>query len=71
MNQRLCVLGECMLEVSAEHLTSSKAAAELSYGCDTLNTAVYYARLGGNGRPSGAGVYPETVCLPQLDWPRQ
>ena len=47
MTSRMCVLGECMLEVSAEGLTSSNVAASMSYGGDTLNTAVYYARMGG------------------------
>ncbi len=47
MTQRLCILGECMLEVSAASLTGRNAQAGLSYGGDTLNTALYYARLGG------------------------
>ena len=36
-----------MLEVGAGNLGESKVTAGLSYGGDTLNTAVYYARLGG------------------------
>ena len=36
-----------MLEVSADSLTGSNVAAGLSYGGDTLNTALYYARMGG------------------------
>ncbi len=43
----MCVLGECMLEVSAEGLTGSQVPAGMSYGGDTLNTAVYFARMGG------------------------
>ena len=43
----MSVLGECMLELSAPPLTSSQVNAGLSYGGDTLNTAVYFARLGG------------------------
>ena len=46
-NKRLCVLGECMLEVSAENLVGARAPAGLAYGGDTLNTALYFARLGG------------------------
>lgn len=48
MDKRLCILGECMLEVGAGNLGESKVTAGLSYGGDTLNTAVYYARLGGS-----------------------
>lgn len=47
VQKRLCVLGECMLEVSAESLTSARVPAGLAYGGDTLNTALYYARMGG------------------------
>jgi len=47
VNSLMCVLGECMLEVSAEGLTGSHVAAGMSYGGDTLNTAVYFARMGG------------------------
>jgi len=47
VTSRMCVLGECMLEVSADNLSSSKAAAGMSYGGDTLNTSVYFARMGG------------------------
>jgi len=46
-NKRLCVLGECMLEVSAEELLSARVPAGLAYGGDTLNTALYFARMGG------------------------
>lgn len=47
VRKRLCVLGECMLEVSAESLASARVPAGLAYGGDTLNTALYYARMGG------------------------
>jgi 2-dehydro-3-deoxygluconokinase len=48
MNYRMCVLGECMLEVSAATLEQkSEVSAGLSFGGDTLNVATYYARLGG------------------------
>ena len=50
MKQPLYVLGECMVEVSAAPLVSSRVTAQLAYGGDTLNTAVYFARLGGNVR---------------------
>ena len=46
-NKCLCVLGECMLEVSAESLVDARGPATLGYGGDTLNTALYFARLGG------------------------
>jgi len=48
MTQRMCVLGECMLEMSATLPTGeSVGPASLSFGGETLNTSIYYARLGG------------------------
>lgn len=42
MTVRVACLGECMLELSG----SDHQSMTLSYGGDTLNTAVYLARLG-------------------------
>ncbi|MCL4106197.1 UNVERIFIED_CONTAM: hypothetical protein GTU68_058503 [Idotea baltica] len=39
---KVAIIGECMLELSH----SNKAEMRLSYGGDTLNTAVYLSRLG-------------------------
>lgn len=36
-----------MLEISADSLTGANVPAGMSFGGDTLNTAVYYARMGG------------------------
>lgn len=50
MPGKVAVIGECMLELSQSGKASSSANAQaalnLSYGGDTLNTAVYLARLG-------------------------
>jgi 2-dehydro-3-deoxygluconokinase len=48
MNKRIAVIGECMLELTRDVSTreSSGMPMNLSYGGDTLNTAVYMARLG-------------------------
>mgnify|MGYP005636941271 FL=1 len=42
---RVAVIGECMLELSSVESESS-ALKKLSYGGDTLNTAVYLAGSG-------------------------
>lgn len=48
MADKIAVIGECMLEVSslAGDKVESPLPAALSFGGDTLNTAVYLARLG-------------------------
>ena len=52
MTENIAVIGECMLEVSRLPSTddldkrADGSEAKLSYGGDTLNTAVYLARLG-------------------------
>lgn len=48
MNKRVAIIGECMLELTRDTSASSSASLpmNLSYGGDTLNTAVYMARLG-------------------------
>lgn len=54
MAENIAVIGECMLEVSRLSVPESDSqkpetdglSATLSYGGDTLNTAVYLARLG-------------------------
>lgn len=48
MNKRVAIIGECMLELtrSASADGSVGLPMNLSYGGDTLNTAVYMARLG-------------------------
>ncbi len=48
MLQKIAIIGECMLEVSSpSQLTdNSPHPASLSFGGDTLNTAVYLSRLG-------------------------
>ncbi len=45
---RVAIIGECMLELSAPHHSGGASSREstLSYGGDTLNTAVYLTRLG-------------------------
>ncbi|WP_026287082.1 sugar kinase [Gilvimarinus chinensis] len=45
---KIAAIGECMLEMSSGTLSSelSKIPAVIGYGGDTLNTAVYLARLG-------------------------
>lgn len=45
---KIASIGECMLELSGEGLfdTEKPAMAKMSYGGDTLNTALYLARLG-------------------------
>ena len=50
---KIAAIGECMIELSAR----ANGAMALSYGGDTLNTAVYLARLchGGGGGGSGGG----------------
>lgn len=48
MPQNIAVIGECMLELSrqAPEHSGYNTAMNLSYGGDTLNAAVYLARLG-------------------------
>ena len=46
MNKGLLAIGECMLELSGEMQLGSQA--KLNFGGDVLNTALYYARLGGD-----------------------
>lgn len=48
MRSKIAVIGECMLEVSslASDANQQTLPSVLSYGGDTLNTAVYLARLG-------------------------
>ena len=48
MRSKIAVIGECMLEVSslANDANQQTLPSSLSYGGDTLNTAVYLARLG-------------------------
>ena len=48
MKNKVAVIGECMLEVSSMGASREQAAlpAGLSFGGDTLNTAIYLARLG-------------------------
>ncbi|WP_041524022.1 sugar kinase [Gilvimarinus agarilyticus] len=45
---KIAAIGECMLEMSSGNLSPdhSKIPAVIGYGGDTLNTAVYLARLG-------------------------
>ncbi len=45
---KIAIIGECMLELSQQSraVGAEQAALSLSYGGDTLNTAVYLARLG-------------------------
>lgn len=44
---RIAAIGECMLELSAtQPMAPEGRAMQLGYGGDTLNTAVYLARLG-------------------------
>lgn len=52
---KIAAIGECMIELSAR----ADGAMSLAYGGDTLNTAVYLARLGrsrGGGNGGGIGV---------------
>ncbi len=46
MKQRVAAIGECMLELSAAGGDAAAGKLQLAYGGDTLNTAVYLARLG-------------------------
>ena len=48
MRNKVAVIGECMLEVSTMggEWNRSSLPAGLSFGGDTLNTAIYLARLG-------------------------
>lgn len=48
MNIKIAIIGECMLELStlADADSSYQRSAMLSYGGDTLNTAIYLQRLG-------------------------
>jgi 2-dehydro-3-deoxygluconokinase len=48
MKNKVAVIGECMLEVSSMGAgrDQSSLPAGLSFGGDTLNTAIYLARLG-------------------------
>ncbi|QKX17032.1 sugar kinase [Microbulbifer sp. YPW1] len=51
MEKRIAIIGECMLEMNLEddcrsHHSEPRLAAGLSFGGDTLNTALYMARLG-------------------------
>lgn len=45
---KIASVGECMLELSGERLFDAEesSVAKISYGGDTLNTALYLARLG-------------------------
>ena len=47
MKNNVAVIGECMLEVSSMGAgrDQSSLPAGLSFGGDTLNTAIYLARL--------------------------
>lgn len=45
MTPRVAAIGECMLELSGGDLGGA-GAMQLGYGGDTLNTAIYLARLG-------------------------
>jgi len=46
MSSKLLAVGECMLELSGEMQLGSQA--KLNFGGDVLNTALYYARFGGD-----------------------
>jgi 2-dehydro-3-deoxygluconokinase len=46
MGLRVAAIGECMLEVACLESGVSGARAQLGFGGDTLNTALYLARLG-------------------------
>ncbi|QLE78924.1 sugar kinase [Francisella sp. Scap27] len=46
MHSKLLAIGECMLELSGNMQLGSQT--KLNFGGDVLNTAVYYARLGGS-----------------------
>ena len=45
-DKKVAIIGECMLELSSSSMTGKALSFHLSYGGDTLNTAVYLARLG-------------------------
>ncbi len=45
--KKIAVIGECMLEISLnDSTTSAQTPSTMSFGGDTLNTAVYLSRLG-------------------------
>jgi len=50
VSQNIAIIGECMLEVNrnvnSNALLNSRIQASIGYGGDTLNTAIYLARLG-------------------------
>lgn len=51
MQKRIAVIGECMLEMNLSsncrnHQSEARLAADLSFGGDSLNTALYMSRLG-------------------------
>lgn len=51
MQKRIAVIGECMLEMNLggdcrSHHSEARLAAALSFGGDSLNTALYMSRLG-------------------------
>ncbi|MFC4891658.1 sugar kinase [Pseudofrancisella aestuarii] len=46
IDNKLLAIGECMLELSGQMQLGQQV--KLSFGGDVLNTALYYARLGGN-----------------------
>ncbi|SHF88364.1 2-dehydro-3-deoxygluconokinase [Microbulbifer donghaiensis] len=51
MHERIAIIGECMLEMNLDsdyrnHHDEPRLAAGLSFGGDTLNTALYMSRLG-------------------------
>ena len=51
MHKRIAIIGECMLEMNLDsdcrsHHSEPRLNAGLSFGGDTLNTAVYMSRLG-------------------------
>lgn len=51
MQKRIAIIGECMLEMNLDddcrsHHSEPRLAAGLSFGGDTLNTALYMSRLG-------------------------
>ncbi len=66
---KLAVIGECMIEFSRNRNTTEKSY-NLRYGGDTLNVALYFARLGGSvdyvtaigDDPFSAAMYDDWVC---------
>ncbi|MBU2919394.1 sugar kinase [Psychrosphaera sp. F3M07] len=57
---KVAIIGECMLELSAD----SEKRYTMSYGGDTLNTAIYYSRLGGKAEyftALGDDIYSNTM----------